>query len=48
MFPFGQSGQTALHWAAMNGHEKVIEILLAAGAEVNAADKVIYDFIDTV
>ncbi|ERF72616.1 hypothetical protein EPUS_05670 [Endocarpon pusillum Z07020] len=30
------TGRTALHWAAERGHEKVVEMLLAKHAEVNA------------
>lgn len=30
--------ETALHWAAMNGHDRVAELLLAKGAEVDATD----------
>ena len=32
---FQESVQTALHLAATNGHEKLVELLLAAEAEVN-------------
>ena len=35
-----QIGGTAFILAAQNGHDKVVERLLAAKAEVNAADKV--------
>ncbi len=31
-----KDGVTALHRAAFNGHTKIVEILLASGAEVNA------------
>jgi ankyrin repeat protein len=31
-------GVTALHWAAKNGHEAVAQLLLAAGADPNAAE----------
>jgi ankyrin repeat protein len=34
------AGITPLHSAATRGHIKVVEQLLAAGAAVNAADKV--------
>jgi ankyrin repeat protein len=33
-------GWTPLHSAADKGHDKVAEVLLRAGADVNAADKV--------
>ncbi len=42
LFVFLQDGQTALHFAAMNGHDKVVELLLAAGAKVNKNDEVSY------
>lgn len=32
------AGQTALHWAVLRGHEQVAALLLAWGADVNAAD----------
>ncbi|HEX8697155.1 MAG TPA: ankyrin repeat domain-containing protein [Longimicrobium sp.] len=31
-------GATALHYAAFNGHRPVVDLLLAAGAELNARD----------
>jgi ankyrin repeat protein len=33
------SGVTALHLAARNGHDKIIEILLAKGADLSSSDK---------
>jgi ankyrin repeat protein len=36
---FFSDGCTALHWAAMNGHLGVIQVLLSAGAEVDSKDK---------
>jgi ankyrin repeat protein len=36
---FFSIGNTALHWAAKNGHLGVIPVLLSAGAEVNSKDK---------
>src|SRR2546423_596576 len=33
------SGETALHWAARNGHEGVVRRLLEHGADVNARTK---------
>jgi ankyrin repeat protein len=35
-----QSGLTPLNWAANNGHDKVVEVLVQASADVNAAHKV--------
>ena len=35
-----QDGDTPLHWAAYSGHNKAIEILIAAGATVDAKDRV--------
>ena len=35
-----QDQETPLHRAADNGHEEVVEVLLAKGASVNAVDKV--------
>ncbi len=43
---FLQGGKTALHLTAENGHEKVVELLLAAGAEVNKIDEVSDDYVD--
>jgi ankyrin repeat protein len=38
-----QNGQTALMWAAEQGHEKVVPVLLDKGADVNAQNR----FLDT-
>ena len=29
-------GRTPLHWAAMNGHKSMVELLLSKGVDVNA------------
>ena len=36
-----QAGWTALHYAAMSGHSATVEVLLKAGADVEACDKVV-------
>ncbi len=36
-----QDGSTALHVAAREGHDALIPLLLQAGADANATDKVI-------
>ena len=35
-----QGGDTPLHWAACNGHNKAIDILMAAGAKVDVKNNV--------
>ena len=35
-----QYGWTALHQAALGGHNTIVKVLLAAGADVKATDKV--------
>jgi len=35
----GWHGQTALMWAAAEGHAEVVRLLIEAGADLNAADK---------
>ena len=35
-----QGGRTALHHAALLGHSTIVKVLLAAGADVKATDKV--------
>ena len=35
----GARGQTSLHYAAWNGQAAVVELLLSAGATVDAVDK---------
>ena len=37
-----QSGRTPLFIASCLGHVKVVEVVIAAGADVNLADKVSY------
>ena len=32
------SGANALHWAAADGHQQVVQLLLANGADVNAVE----------
>ena len=36
-----QDGSTALTWAAHEGHEQVVDVLLKAGAKPDIRDKVI-------
>ena len=35
-----QFGKTLLHWAARNGHSEWVKLLLEAGANITATDKV--------
>ena len=35
-----QNGRTALAWAARQGHEQVVDVLLKAGAKFDVQDKV--------
>jgi len=35
-----QEGHTALHYAAVGGHLDVVRLLITAGCDVNAKDKV--------
>ena len=35
----GAPGKTPLHWAAESGHAAVVELLISAGATVDAANK---------
>jgi ankyrin repeat protein len=39
-FPFPQDGKTPLYQAATNGHSEAIQVLAAAGANLEAANKV--------
>ena len=38
--PTPQNGKTPLHFAAEKGHTSVVDLLLAAGADKDATDKV--------
>ncbi len=44
IFTFQFFRRNALHLAAEEGHDKVVELLLAAGAEVNKTYGVSYDY----
>ena len=37
-----QWGKTPLYGASCLGHDKIVEVLIAAGADMNVADKVSY------
>ena len=37
-------GRTPLHWAAIEGHKEVAELLIAKGADVNPNTSNVYDF----
>ena len=37
---FDSDGATALHYATFNAHREVVEILLQAGADMNARDRI--------
>ena len=37
-----QDGRTSLYFASKRGHDRVVEVLIAAGADVNFADRVSY------
>ena len=37
---FSQFNRTPLHYAARNGHSKVVQLLLSHGATVNMKDRV--------
>jgi ankyrin repeat protein len=39
-FLYLQDGRTPLYCAAQKGHDKIMEMLVQAGADVNAANKV--------
>lgn len=34
-----ESGATALHYAALNGHRRIVELLVEGGADVNSRDR---------
>ena len=40
LFLYLQGGWTPLHWACYYDHEKIVEMLVTGGADVNAKDKV--------
>ena len=40
VFGGAQDGLTALHWAAGEGHARIVRLLLRYGADVNATDHV--------
>jgi len=37
-----QRGNLALHHAAMTGHSDIVSLLIAAGSDIDAQDKVIH------
>jgi ankyrin repeat protein len=39
-----QDGWTSLRYAVRKGHDKVVEVLVRAGADMNSADKVRHTF----
>ena len=39
---FLQYGQTALHYACMNGHTEIVKYLLTNGANLSVTDQVNY------
>jgi ankyrin repeat protein len=38
LLDYNNEGVTALHWAAGNGHEMILRLLLEEGADINAKD----------
>lgn len=40
-----QLDRTALHWAAANGNLEAVEALIEGGADLEAKDKVVYEFL---
>jgi uncharacterized protein len=40
-----ESGNTALHWAAINGHTAILKILLEAGADPSILNKAGHDVV---
>ena len=40
VYDFDWTGQTCLHWACKRGHKEIVELLLRAGAYIDAEDLV--------
>ena len=40
MFSCFQEGRTAIHYAALNGHQDVVKVLVADGCDIDCKDKV--------
>ena len=41
-------GQSALMWAAEKGHTEVVDILMKAGAKIDAVDKVSENIVEDI
>lgn len=48
IFTQQQTGRTALMVASYDGHDKVVNELLQANADVNLCDKVCFSYVNTV